>query len=248
MLQKNKNLEEDKNDLDSDEELGGLFKVAAKKQSDMQMDKDIRDKMEQCFFEDFSGSTRNWLEDDNKALLKNCFVTGKWKASEDAETLLRLDDLSDAESEVYGDFEDLETGERHAGTSKAQDIATEETAADNPGFANQDENTRKRRMTRVEEENLTKAELMAKKLKLKAKFDAEYDNHDGPKDDDGRITGDHDYYESLKADAQKQSELNKSEFANLDPELRLQIEGYRPGLYVRLGKCFKFFLLNYLYI
>lgn len=204
----------------------------------MQMDKDIRDKMEQCFFENFSGSTRNWLEDDNKALLKNCFVTGKWKASEDAETLLRLDDLSDPESEVYGDFEDLETGEKHTGSNKAQDTAAEEAGAEKSTDVNQEENTRKRRMTRVEEENLTKAELMAKKLKLKAKFDAEYDNNDGSKEDDGRIKGDHDYYESLKADAQKQSELNKSEFANLDPELRLQIEGYRPGLYVRLGKCF----------
>uniref|UniRef100_A0A0A1XFZ0 Ribosome biogenesis protein BMS1 homolog n=1 Tax=Zeugodacus cucurbitae TaxID=28588 RepID=A0A0A1XFZ0_ZEUCU len=232
---KNQNGEDDKNDSDSDEELGGLFKVVAKKQSDMQKDKDIRDKMEQCFFEDFSGTTRNWLEDDNKALLKNCFVTGKWKASEDAETLLRLDDLSDAESEVYGDFEDLETGEKHSSASKAPDAVTEETGAENATTANPDENTRKRRMTRVEEENLTKAELMAKKLKLKAKFDAEYDNHDGPKEDEGRIKGDHDYYESLKADAQKQSELNKSEFASLDPELRLQIEGYRPGLYVRLG-------------
>lgn len=36
---------------DSDEELGGLFRVAAKKQSDLQKDKDIRDKDERCFFE-----------------------------------------------------------------------------------------------------------------------------------------------------------------------------------------------------
>lgn len=193
--------------------------------------------MEQCFFEDFSRTTRNWLDEENKSLLKNCFVTGKWKASEDAETLLRLDDLSDAESEVYGDFEDLETGEKHSGNDNAQGADGTETAMENGDGSKQDENTRKRRMTRVEEENLTKAELMAKKLKLKAKFDAEYDNKDGSKEDEGRIKGDHEYYESLKADAQKQSELNKSEFANLDPELRLQIEGYRPGLYVRLGKC-----------
>lgn len=175
----------------------------------------------------YLGTTRNWLEECNKNLIKNCFVTGKWKASEDAENLLRLDDMSDAESEVYGDFEDLETGEKQSGRPQ-----------DNADLANEDtekaSEARKRKITKVEEENLTKAEIMAKKLKLKAKFDAEYDNK-GEKEDDGRITGDHDYYESLKAEAHKQSELNKSEFGNLDNDLRIQIEGYRAGLYVRLG-------------
>lgn len=135
--------------------------------------------------------------------------------------------MSDADSEVYGDFEDLETGEQHSGKPKAdEEKATVDENAEGPPT--------KRRMTRVEEENLTKAELMAKKLKLKAKFDAEYDNH-GKGEDDGRITGDHSFYEDLKAEAQKQSELNKNEFAQLDNELRIQIEGYRAGLYVRLG-------------
>lgn len=40
---------------DSEEELGGLFRVAAKKQTDIQKDKDIRDKDERCFFEYQSG-------------------------------------------------------------------------------------------------------------------------------------------------------------------------------------------------
>lgn len=158
-------------------------------------------------------------------------MTGKWKASEDAENLLKLDDMSDADSEVYGDFEDLETGEQHSGKPKAAEEAGEESADDAAPAAGS-----KRRMTRVEEENLTKTELMAKKLKLKAKFDAEYDNQgEKGEEDTGRITGDHSFYEDLKAEAQKQSELNKSEFAQLDNDLRIQIEGYRAGLYVRLG-------------
>ncbi|XP_053953734.1 ribosome biogenesis protein BMS1 homolog [Anastrepha ludens] len=232
---KSENLNNKDDDSDSEGELGGIFKLAAKKQTDLQKEKDIKNKMEHCFFEDFSGGTRDWLEEENKAALKNCFVTGKWKASEDAETLLRLDDLSDAESEVFGDFEDLETGQKHSGANQIQESDSKETMVDMTSDGKLEENARKRRLTRVEEENLTKSELMAKKLKLKAKFDAEYDNNDISKEDDGRIKGDHAYYESLKADAQKQSELNKSEFANLDPELRIQIEGFRPGLYVRLG-------------
>ncbi|TDG52568.1 hypothetical protein AWZ03_000801 [Drosophila navojoa] len=224
-----KEKQEEDNAEDSEEELGGLFRLASKKQTNLQQDKDIRDKDERCFFEYQSDATRDWLSDANKELIKNCFVTGKWKASEDAENLLKLDDMSDADSEVYGDFEDLETGEQHSGKPKVE--ADEEKATVDEDAAGP---PAKRRMTRVEEENLTKAELMAKKLKLKAKFDAEYDNH-GKGEDDGRITGDHSFYEDLKAEAQKQSELNKNEFAQLDNELRIQIEGYRAGLYVRLG-------------
>lgn len=40
---------------DSEEELGGLFRVATKKQTELQKDKDIRDKDERCFFEYQSG-------------------------------------------------------------------------------------------------------------------------------------------------------------------------------------------------
>ncbi|KAH8268743.1 hypothetical protein KR018_000570 [Drosophila ironensis] len=216
---------------DSEEELGGLFRVAAKKQSQQQKDKDIKDKDERCFFEYHGDTTRDWLSEENKELIKNCFVTGKWKASEDAENLLKMDDMSDADSEVYGDFEDLETGEQVSG--KPKEAAESEGKAED---GEEDSAGAKRKLTRVEEENLTKAELMAKKLKLKAKFDAEYDNSgEGKEEDTGRITGDHSFYEDLKAEAQRQSELNKSEFAHLDNEFRIQIEGYRPGLYVRLG-------------
>ncbi|KAI8041405.1 ribosome biogenesis protein BMS1 homolog [Drosophila gunungcola] len=218
---------------DSEEELGGLFRVATKKQTQQQSDKDIRDKDERCFFEYQGDATRDWLAEENKELIKNCFVTGKWKASEDAENLLKMDDMSDAESEVYGDFEDLETGEQHSGKPKTEDGGESNDESAKP----EESAAAKRKLTRVEEENLTKAELMSKKLKLKAKFDAEYDNSGEAKgeEDTGRITGDHSFYEDLKAEAQRQSELNKSEFAHLDNEFRIQIEGYRPGLYVRLG-------------
>ena len=43
--------------------------------------------------------------------IRDCFVTGKWKESEDAAELLRLED--DSGEELFGDFEDLETGEKN---------------------------------------------------------------------------------------------------------------------------------------
>lgn len=138
----------------------------------------------------------------NKILIQNCFVTGKWKDSEDADELLKLDDapdLSDAESEVFGDFEDLETGEKHEAPKKRK---LDETEPD---------------------EAATKKQLAEKKRKLKEKFDADYDNDEK--------SG---YYEELKTSAEKQAQLNKSEFENMDDDVRVQIEGFRPGMYVRI--------------
>lgn len=208
-----------------------MFKVAANKQYDLHTDKENRNALETCFFEEYGSADRDWSDEQNKNLIKNCFVTGKWRASEDAEELLRLDDLSDDGSEIFGNFEDIETGEKHIGKKTIKADESDDENIENGEENNDDkEQTRKRKMTRVEESNLTKTELMAKKLKLKAQFDATYDNTD-----EGRITGDHTYYEELKAAANRQSELNKTEFEHLDDNLRLQIEGYRAGLYVRLG-------------
>lgn len=50
-----------------------------------------------------------------KILIRDCFVSGKWDKSEDAEELLKLDDLSENE---FGEFEDLETGEKHEESGK----------------------------------------------------------------------------------------------------------------------------------
>lgn len=46
-------------------------------------------------------------------------MTGKWKSSEDADELLRLDDMSDADDDdMFGDYEDLETGKKHTAKGK----------------------------------------------------------------------------------------------------------------------------------
>jgi ribosome biogenesis protein BMS1 len=207
-----------------DDEIGGLFRSVSKSQTQIQQEKQQTDLIECPFFEKYGGEgTRNWLSDENKNLIVNKFVTGKWKASEDAEQLLALDDMSDGDSEVYGDFEDLETGEKFEGKNKGENNSEEKE---------EKENSRKRE--REEEMNMTRAELVAKKLKLKAKFDAEYDNPELK--DSTRVDGDDDaFYEKLKSDADKQAEINKKEFEGLDDDIRNEIEGFRAGLYVRLG-------------
>ncbi|CAH0399653.1 unnamed protein product [Chilo suppressalis] len=203
----------DESEDDSDEEeIGGLFKKVTATQKKKQKEKERLDTDECSFFYSLDKPLlRDWTSESNKQHLINYFVTGKRSADEDASELLKLDDASDGDDEeVYGDFEDFETGEKHVTNENSEDINTLEAG-----------NKRKAEPT--------KSEILDKKLKLKAKFDSEYDNPD-----DHRIKGDHSYYENLKAEALKQSELNKSVFENLDNGLRIEVEGFRPGLYVRM--------------
>lgn len=203
--------QKDESEHESDEdEIGGLFKKVTNTQKTRHKEKERLDLDECSFFYSLDKPiVRDWSSDSNKQYLINNFVTGKRSADEDASELLKLDDASDGDDEeLYGDFEDLETGEKH----KAED-----------NVESMQETGSKRKV------ESTKSDILAKKMKLKAKFDSEYDNPD-----DHRIKGDHSYYESLKAEALKQSELNKSVFENLDQGMRIEVEGFRPGLYVRM--------------
>ncbi|KAL0128358.1 hypothetical protein PUN28_003563 [Cardiocondyla obscurior] len=181
---------EDKEDEKPGENIGGIFRVVQEQQTQKIFERENQNQDESVFFT--LENPRDWLEEANKALLINRFVTGKWKESEDAEELLKLDD-----EELYGDFEDLETGEKH----KTKDAISKE----------------------VEDEMEEKKKLMERKKKLKEQFDAEYDN-----------TENKTYYDELKAEVERQAGINKSEFEGLNDDLRVQLEGYRPGMYVRV--------------
>lgn len=213
---------------DGEEEIGGLFRSVTKQQEQLHKEKQLRDASECPFFENYGDGVRNWLSSDNKKFLVNKFVTGKWKSSEDAEKLLALDDMSDADSEIYGDFEDLESGKKFVGKDEAE---SDESEADKPEGDEPEVATKKR--NREEDANFTRKELMAKKMKLKARFDSEYDNPELK--DDHRIGDDDAFLEAMKDEADKQAELNRNEFASLDEEMRQEIEGFRAGLYVRMS-------------
>ncbi|KAG5309009.1 BMS1 protein, partial [Acromyrmex insinuator] len=189
VFDKSNMIEEDKEDEKLDQDIGGIFRVIQEQQRQKIQQRELQNQEESVFFS--MESPRDWLKEENKALLINRFVTGKWKESEDAEELLKLDD-----EDLYGDFEDLETGEKH----KAEH--PEELPADE-----------------VEE----KKKLLEKKKKLKEQFNAEYDNTEKKM-----------YYDELKDEVERQAGINKSEFEGLDDDIRVQLEGYRPGMYVRV--------------
>ncbi|XP_034937302.1 ribosome biogenesis protein BMS1 homolog [Chelonus insularis] len=188
--------EEEKENDDDNEDIGGIFRVISKQQKQKLEERERKNQEDSVFYS--RDTPRNWLSTENKFLITNRFVTGQWKESEDAEQLLKLDDLSEDDEEVFGDFEDLETGEKMT----AQPKPPEEKDADE-----------------IEE----KKRLLEKKLKLKQQFLEELNNSESKT-----------FYDDLKQEAETQAQLNKSEFEGLDDNLRVQLEGFRPGMYIRI--------------
>uniref|UniRef100_A0A8D3E317 Bms1-type G domain-containing protein n=1 Tax=Scophthalmus maximus TaxID=52904 RepID=A0A8D3E317_SCOMX len=182
---------------DEEEELGGLFRVSRPQKSK----KFTANSLDCSRFD--PETSHNW--DGEEVMLnsiRDCFVTGKWEEGQDAATLLKEDE------ELYGDFEDLETGEVHKGQKDEEEEEDNDEAEES--------------LVKVDDDELQKNKRMEKKRRLKERFDAEYDD------------GDATYFDDLKEEMQKQAELNRAEFEDVDDEIRVQYEGFRPGMYVRL--------------
>ena len=148
---------------------------------------------------------QDWSKSSVLDSIRDCFVTGKWEENRDAEELLALDEL---EEDSEGDFEDLETGQKQ---SKPEDEEEEES--------------RKGRSIKETPED-TKKRLLERKRKLKERFNSEYDNGGEGKSKT--------YYDDLKEEMDQQAQLNRSEFESMDDDTRVQYEGFRPGMYVRM--------------
>ncbi|KAK0153306.1 Ribosome biogenesis protein BMS1 [Merluccius polli] len=186
-----------------EKELGGLFRVSRPEKSKIHW-ADATD----CsrFHPD---SFHNWDLEEMLNSIADCFVTGKWEEWQDAATLLKEDE------HLYGDFEDLETGEVHKGEMKNQENQPE---VDD----NDDDDDDEKGEVKMDNEAQKKNKRLEKKRRLKERFDTEYDD------------GDATYFDDLKEEMQIQAELNRTEFESMDDATRVQYEGFRPGMYVRL--------------
>ena len=97
----------DGSDRDDDDVGGGLFKILRRDSRSSQANA-----TDSTSFS--SGVLQDWDSEEVRRSIRDCFVTGRWRGDEDAETLLRMDDEDlEGDEEVDGDFEDLETGEVH---------------------------------------------------------------------------------------------------------------------------------------
>ncbi|KAJ8313478.1 hypothetical protein KUTeg_008971, partial [Tegillarca granosa] len=211
-LAENANEEKNEDNQDADDELGGLFKVLKHKKDSASTNRYLVNKTDCSKF--VVDNIRDWQLEEVQELIKDCFVTGQWDKSEDAAARLQQDD------ELYGDFEDLETGEVHTGDNE-----------DGSGSDDNDDEDIDDKTTSGDdgERKKTKAEMTAterrneKKRKMKEMFDSEYD-----------MKGDTEFYDAWKLEAEQQAKLNRAEFENLDDDVRVQYEGFRPGMYVRV--------------
>ncbi|XP_071482980.1 ribosome biogenesis protein BMS1 homolog [Diadema antillarum] len=201
-------------DDEGGEELGGLFSVA-------KTTADSRKKKLRKGMNDLDSSAfpievvQDWTSQEIKNLIADCFVTGKWEEGEDAKTLLDQDD------ELYGDFEDLETGEVHKGNPAS---TVDDSDVDESSDEGNDEDNEVVEEKKKAKRDMTLAEKRAeKKRKLKELFDTDYDNKGGET-----------YFDELKEEMNQQAQLNRSEFADMDDEIRTQYEGFRAGMYVRV--------------
>ncbi|XP_062298363.1 ribosome biogenesis protein BMS1 homolog isoform X2 [Scomber scombrus] len=192
---------------EDEEELGGLFRVSRPQKS-----KKFQANSLDCSRFDPDAS-HDWDLEEMMNSIKDCFVTGKWEEGEDAATLLKEDE------ELYGDFEDLETGEVHKGQTGQQNQAENSENDDEDG---DDDDEAEETLMKVDDDEVQKKKRIDKKRRLKERFDAEYDD------------GDATYFDDLKEEMQKQAELNRAEFEDMEDETRVQYEGFRPGMYVRL--------------
>uniref|UniRef100_A0A8C0TXZ1 Bms1-type G domain-containing protein n=1 Tax=Canis lupus familiaris TaxID=9615 RepID=A0A8C0TXZ1_CANLF len=147
---------EDNEEADGDtrEELGGLFRVS-------QPSRECKHKLDSLDCSRFHvEAPHDWDLEEVMNSIRDCFVTGKWEEDKDAAKILAEDE------ELYGDFEDLETGDVHKGKSDPD--------------------------TQIED------------------------------------------VEEVKGEMHKQAQLNRAEFEDQDDEARVQYEGFRPGMYVRI--------------
>lgn len=160
---------------------------------------------------------QDWDSDSVMRSIKNSFVTGKWDKGEDAfgDGKDGDYDMSDNDEEVYDDFEDLQTGKVFTAEEQHEaQNALRERVEEKDMIIDEDDEERRQRML--------------KKMQQKSKFDMEYDT--GLTD----VPQEKTFYEQQKEKLQEQSIMNREVFGDMDDQTRVQIEGYRAGLYVRI--------------
>ncbi|KAF9663177.1 hypothetical protein SADUNF_Sadunf17G0011200 [Salix dunnii] len=183
---------------------------------------------------------KNWKDEEIYERIRDRFVTGDWSKAAQRNKLSTANDEDDKDS-VYGDFEDLETGEKHGNHQKEE--------SGNVSMQKEDESEEQRKL---------------KKLALRAKFDAQYPfldleigfcdlniclhlmgtNHQMKKlmtNTESSFTevkpmklGILIRVEKLKEEIEIRKQRNIAELNDLDEETRLEIEGFQTGTYLRL--------------
>lgn len=173
---------------------------------------------------DYEDLAARWSVEENVEALRQKFTSADLLNDDDDDGGEDDDDgfgdeAEDDDDEGDGAFEDLETGEKHGPQ------ATEDDGDD--GEPESIEAEREKNARRKEE--------------LKLRFEEE--DREGFQNDKANARreggeqeefGEDDWYDAQKALIQKQLDINKAEYANLDDRQRAAVEGYRAGKYAKI--------------
>ncbi|XP_031404805.1 ribosome biogenesis protein bms1 [Punica granatum] len=206
---------EGQEDADSEEE--EFFKPKGEGRKNVREDLAAEDiNREDC--SKFVGSLKKWEDEEAVESIRDRFVTGDW--SKGAFRNQMSEDNQEVDDDVFGDFEDLETGEKY-GDDQAEESEKKAMQMEDDAV--------------IEERRL-------KKLALRAKFDSLYDGEAPEEDDDDKQVGEfhhskaHEggYFDKLKEEIELRKQMNIAELNDLDETTRIEIEGFRTGTYLRL--------------
>ncbi|MCJ1313907.1 Glycoside hydrolase 2 (Mannanase, beta-galactosidase) [Agyrium rufum] len=168
--------------------------------------------------------SRKWGNDANLQAVKRRFSSAKLRKDsaegEDSNSEAN-DGEEDDDDEGDGAFEDLEGRPSKEG-SQAIDAALNK---EDDIMAERDKNAKKKEELRLrfEEEDRDGSGK-----------DRTADGKHGAAKDEEEQFGDDEWYDSQKAQIQKQLAVNRGEFESLDEESRVRVEGYKAGTYARL--------------
>ncbi|KAK3503038.1 hypothetical protein B0T13DRAFT_462476 [Neurospora crassa] len=177
---------------------------------------------------DYEQLEAKWSDKDAVEALRNKFATANLLGDaegegEDGSDFEGLDDEDD-DDEGDGAFEDLETGEKH-GADDEDEEEEEEEGEEQPAESLEAE--REKNARRKEELKLRFEEEDREGFKN----DKAIARREGGNDDE---FGEDDWYDAQKAMIQKQLDINKAEYENLDESQRIAVEGYKAGKYARM--------------
>ncbi|KAJ5792409.1 Ribosome biogenesis protein bms1 [Penicillium pulvis] len=211
--------ESEESDIEADEEADDFFKKTNNEKND---EADLRAIPEY----DYDELERKWRDEELIESLKLRFITGKLGAGGSDDDDVDEDDFDDdSDDEGDGAFEDLESGEVFDGFKDGDEDDEDE-----------DEDAEPEGPVDLEAERERNAK---KKEELKLRFEEEdregFGNaKDGTRDGGDGDFGEDDWYDMQKAKMQKQMDINRAEFDNLDEATRARAEGYKAGTYARI--------------
>lgn len=205
--------EEEEEDIEADSEDETFFKKSRKENEEASDDRSVP-----TF--DYERLASYWSHEENIEALRKKFTTATildddegGDDDDDFEGFGSGDDEVDGDgdddSEGDGVFEDLETGEKHGPAEENLEAEREKNAR------------RKEELKlRFEEEDREGFNNDKAKARREAGNDDEF--------------GEDDWYDAQKAMIQKQLDINKAEFENLDERQRVLVEGFKAGKYAKM--------------